>query len=159
MPPRRDLPTAFLRLEGLVLFGLATFLYGLADASWLMFVVLLLFPDLGMLGYIRGTRVGAVVYNLFHTYLLPALMAVIGMLAAADLLVLLALIWFAHIGMDRVLGYGLKYPTAFQDTHLGTIGRVREPRRETAGRPGSAARPRPRGPGRSSPPPGSGPAR
>jgi Domain of unknown function (DUF4260) len=159
MPPRRDLPTAFLRLEGLVLFGLATFLYALADASWLMFVVLLLLPDVGMLGYIRDNRVGAVVYNAFHTYLPPALLAVIGMLAGADLPVLLALIWFAHIGMDRVLGYGLKYPSAFRDTHLGTIGRARERRQATAGRPGTAARPRPQGPGRSPPRSGSGPAR
>jgi hypothetical protein len=159
MPPRRDLPTAFLRLEGLVLLGLATFLFGLADASWLMFVILLLLPDLGMLGYIRDNRVGAVVYNFFHTYLPPALLAVIGMLAGADLPVLLALIWFAHIGLDRVLGYGLKYPSAFQDTHLGTIGRPRETRRGTGARPGTGARLGPRGPGRSPPPPGSGPAR
>jgi Domain of unknown function (DUF4260) len=142
-----------------VLFALATFLYGLADASWIMFVVLLLLPDLGMLGYIRDSRVGAVVYNFFHTYLPPALLAMIGLLAGADLSVLLALIWFAHIGMDRLLGYGLKYPTAFQDTHLGTIGRAREPRPGTAGRRGTAARPRAPGSGRSPPPPGSGSAR
>ena len=76
----------------------------------------------------RGTRVGAVVYNLFHTYLPPAVLAIFGVWAGARLPVLVALVWFAHIGMDRMLGYGLKHTSGFRDTHLGRIGRARERR-------------------------------
>jgi hypothetical protein len=122
---RRDLPTLFLRSEGAVLLGLATFLYWWTDGGWVLFVVLLLVPDVGMIGYVRGTRVGAVVYNLFHTYLPPAVLMVTGLVIPARSLIQFALIWFAHIGMDRMLGYGLKHTSGFQDTHLGRIGRAR----------------------------------
>ena len=87
--------------------------------------MLLLAPDVAMIGYLGGTRVGAVVYNVFHTYLPPAALAVVGIVVGSRLLVLLALIWFAHIGMDRMFGYGLKHTSGFQDTHLGRIGRAR----------------------------------
>jgi hypothetical protein len=83
----------------------------------------LLAPDLGMLGYLGGSRVGAAVYDLFHTYVPPAVLGIVGVVAESPLTYSIALIWFAHIGMDRLLGYGLKYPTAFRDTHLGSIGR------------------------------------
>jgi hypothetical protein len=160
VPPRRDLPTAFLRLEGLVLFGLALLLYAVADGSWIVFLLLFLVPDLGMLGYLRGNTVGALIYNLFHTYLLPALLVVLGIVAAGgDVPVLLALIWFAHIGLDRMLGFGLKFPTGFGDTHLGTVGRARGSTPGTEDRRGTVARPRRPGAGRSSPPPAPGTAR
>jgi hypothetical protein len=123
MAGRRDLPMLFLRSEGAVLLALAAFLYGRADDGWILFVLLLLAPDVAMVGYVRGTRVGAFVYNAFHTYLPPAVLAVTGILTETRLPVLLALIWFAHIGMDRMLGYGLKHTTGFRDTHLGRIGR------------------------------------
>jgi Domain of unknown function (DUF4260) len=122
---QRDLPTLFLRTEGAVLLALATFLYARKEGGWLLFLVLLLAPDVGILGYVRGTRVGAVAYNVFHTYLPPAALAVVGIVAGSRLPVLIALIWFAHIGMDRMLGYGLKQTTGFQDTHLGRIGRAK----------------------------------
>jgi hypothetical protein len=125
MAGRRDLPTLFLRTEGAVLLALATFLYARREGGWLLFLVLLLVPDVGILGYVRGTRVGAVVYNIFHTYLHPAALAVVGILSGSRLPVLIALIWFAHIGMDRMLGYGLKETSDFRDTHLGRIGRAR----------------------------------
>jgi hypothetical protein len=83
-----------------------------------VFVVLLLAPDIGMLGYVRDTRVGAAAYNLFHTYLAPMLAGAAGVVTGTTLLQSLALIWLAHIGGDRALGYGLKYPTTFKDTHL-----------------------------------------
>jgi uncharacterized protein DUF4260 len=159
VPPRRDLPTAFLRLEGLVLAGLSVLLYAVVDGSWVLFVLLLLVPDVGMLGYLRGTTAGALIYNLFHTYLLPALLITLGIVVGADLPVLLALIWFAHIGLDRMLGFGLKFPSGFGDTHLGTVGRPRETRPATAVRRGTAVRPGRSGAGRSSPPPGPGTAR
>ncbi len=87
-----------------------------------MFVVLLLIPDLFMLGYFAGPRVGAVAYNLVHAYISPLVLGAVGVLADVPLAVRLALIWTAHIGFDRALGYGLKYATAFGDTHLGRLG-------------------------------------
>jgi hypothetical protein len=111
-------PRVLLQLEGASVFGMTLVLYWRIDGSWLLFVVLLLAPDLGMLGYIRDTRLGAATYNLCHTYVAPLLLIAIGLLMAAPLLQWLALIWIAHIGGDRALGYGLKYPSNFKDTHL-----------------------------------------
>lgn len=104
---------------------LALLLYWKVSGSWLLLIVLILAPDLFMLGYLRGPRLGGAVYNLGHTWLLPGMLAAAGILGSIALLVQLALIWFGHIGVDRLLGYGLKLPTAFQDTHLGRIGRNR----------------------------------
>ncbi len=112
------LPPILLRIEGAVLLTLSVLLYGLNGASWLLFVLLFLAPDLSMLSYLSGPRTGAISYNLFHTYVLPGLLAAFGLLMGIPLLVSLALVWFAHIGFDRMVGYGLKYPTGFFDTHL-----------------------------------------
>jgi Domain of unknown function (DUF4260) len=118
----RDLPILFLRVEGAVLIGLAVFLFARTDIGWLLFALLLLVPDVSMLGYAAGSRVGAITYNLGHTTLLPAALAVIGVLTESTMTVAVALIWFAHIGLDRMLGYGLKRTTGFRGTHLGPIG-------------------------------------
>ena len=112
------LPPALLRIEGAILLLLSILLYNLIGGSWLLFVLLFLAPDLSMLGYLSGPRTGAITYNLFHTYVLPSLFAALGLLVGSLLLVSLALVWFAHIGFDRMVGYGLKYPTGFFDTHL-----------------------------------------
>jgi hypothetical protein len=126
---RRDLPTLFLRIEGAVLFGLAAFFFfWLGDGALVLFLVLFLVPDLGMLGYLGGRRVGAVVYNLTHTYLLPAALMVSAFVSPLRGAYYWALIWFAHIGLDRMLGFGLKRTSGFRDTHLGRIGRARETR-------------------------------
>jgi hypothetical protein len=117
------LPTAFLRVEGAVVLALAAFLYTRGEHGWLLFAVLLLVPDVSMVGYTAGPRAGAIVYNAAHTYVGPAVTAVTGILAGATGSVAVALIWFAHIGMDRMLGYGLKRTSGFPDTHLGRIGR------------------------------------
>ena len=124
-PSVAGLPKILLRLEGAALLGVSVLLYARLDRSWWLFVILLLAPDIGMLGYVRGTRVGAVAYNLFHSYLAPAALAMVGVIAEDHLTISLALIWFAHIGLDRALGYGLKYPEGFEHTHLGRIGRGR----------------------------------
>ncbi len=112
-----------LRLEGVVVAAVSVMLYYHHAGGWLMFVLLFLTPDLSMLGYFAGPRVGAVAYNLVHAYISPFVIGRVGVLADAPLAVLLALIWTAHIGFDRALGYGLKYATAFGDTHLGRLGR------------------------------------
>jgi uncharacterized protein DUF4260 len=124
MAPPRDLPTTFLRLEGAALLGLAVFLYARGDRGWWLFAVVLLAPDLSIVGYAAGPRVGAVAYNVAHTTVGPAALAVAGVLVESPLTISLALIWAAHIGGDRLLGYGLKRSTGFRDTHLGTIGRA-----------------------------------
>lgn len=111
-------PRVLVNLEGAAAFAVALVLYWRLDGNWLLFIVLLLAPDLGMIGYLRNTRLGAAIYNLFHTESLPLVLAVAGLLSATPLLVWLSLIWLAHIGMDRALGFGLKYPTESKDTHL-----------------------------------------
>jgi hypothetical protein len=94
-------------------------LYFDSGYGWPLLVLLFLAPDLSMLGYLGGPALGAATYGIVHTYALPvALERWAGVLADADLATQLALIWFAHIGTDRAVGYGLKYPSGFKDTHL-----------------------------------------
>jgi len=117
-----SLPAILLRLEALVVAVAAVALYFDGDyAAWALFAFILA-PDLAFAGYLGGPRVGAVVYNLAHTYVWPVALAAGCLLSGeAGLPVQIALIWAAHIGVDRVLGYGLKYPTAFKDTHLERV--------------------------------------
>jgi hypothetical protein len=114
---------ATLRLEGAAAFATAAALYLHAGFSWPLFALLILAPDLAMLGYLIGPRIGAVAYNVAHTTALALPLAVAGYLAGQLEVSAVALIWIAHIGFDRALGYGLKYPSGFGDTHLGRIGR------------------------------------
>jgi hypothetical protein len=114
-------PAALLRVEGVALLVLSVLLYRVNGGGWLMFGVLLLAPDLSMLGYLAGPQVGAAIYNTFHTYAMPAVVGALGIIFASPLTVAVALIWFAHIGMDRTVGYGLKYPSSFKDTHLERV--------------------------------------
>ena len=117
-------PAVLLRVEGAALLALSALLYMLGGMSWTLFLLLVLAPDLSMLGYLKGSRVGALSYNLGHTYLPPTVLVAFGALAGKPLYVSLGLIWFAHIGFDRMMGFGLKYPTGFGDTHLGRISGV-----------------------------------
>lgn len=112
-----------LRLEGALVVTSAVLAYRSFGAGWLLFAVLFLAPDISMAAYGFGPRAGAAVYNLVHTYLSPAFLALIGFVLDLPVLYGLALIWMAHIGVDRLLGFGLKYPGGFADTHLGRIGR------------------------------------
>jgi Domain of unknown function (DUF4260) len=110
------------RLEGIVLLLASITVYATTAPNWILFVVLLLAPDLAMIGYLRGPRIGAISYNFAHLKILPLALGIIGLLTGNTLEIQLALIWFAHIGMDRALGYGLKLETGFSDTTLGKIG-------------------------------------
>jgi Domain of unknown function (DUF4260) len=114
-------PAAMLRIEGATMLVGSVLLYWIVGGNWWLFGLLLLVPDLSAVGYLAGPRVGAVVYNVFHSYPLPAALGIFGMLAGSPLTVSVALVWFAHIGMDRLMGYGLKYPTGFKDTHLQRV--------------------------------------
>lgn len=112
------LPGILVRLEGAAVAVAAVVLYFHADGPWWLLLLLALAPDLSMLGYAAGPAVGAVAYDLVHTYVGPVALAAIGVLADAGVAVQLSLIWATHIGVDRAVGYGLKYPTGFRDTHL-----------------------------------------
>ena len=115
------LPGRLLRLEGLALLVGSLVVYFHLDYGWLLLVVLFLAPDLSFAGYLAGPVAGSWVYNVAHTTVGPIALALVGVLADTDWCVQLALIWLAHIGIDRLLGYGLKYPTDFKDTHLQRV--------------------------------------
>jgi hypothetical protein len=116
-------PRLLLRLEGLTLFAGAVVAFNMTQQPWWLFALLILAPDLSMLGYLAGPRIGALVYNAVHVTFGPIVLTVVGLLFG-DLPVLgVAMIWLAHIGIDRALGYGLKYGNGFGFTHLGRIGR------------------------------------
>ena len=111
-------PVHLLRLEGLAALTAALGVYlELGGPLWLL-VVLGLAPDLSMLAYLAGPRAGSRGYNLAHTYVLPLALAAIGLWSGTALVVQVAAIWAAHIGLDRLAGYGLKYPSGFKDSHL-----------------------------------------
>ena len=113
-------PRTFLRVEGLAALGLALGVYAALDGPLWLLLVLALAPDLSMLGYLVGSRVGSLVYNVAHTYTLPLALAGAGGWVGVDIAVLLAAIWTGHIGADRLFGYGLKFQSGFKDTHLST---------------------------------------
>jgi len=115
------LPAVFLRIEGAALCAGAVALYFHAGYEWWLFLVLLLAPDVGGVGYVLGPRIGAAVYDATHLDALPIALAVAGVLGDADIAVKLGLIWLAHIGVDRAVGYGLKYPTHHKGTHLQRV--------------------------------------
>lgn len=115
------LPRALLHLEGLAVAAGALALYIDAGFGWLLFAILVLAPDLSALGYLAGPRIGSLTYDLAHTYVGPIALGVVGVLGGYETATQIALIWLLHIGVDRLLGYGLKYPTGFKDTHLQRV--------------------------------------
>ncbi|MGH3022915.1 MAG: DUF4260 domain-containing protein [Gaiellaceae bacterium] len=115
------LPGVLLRLEGLALFVAAVALYLHGDYALWPLLVFALAPDLAMLGYLAGPKAGALAYDTAHTTAAPIALGLAGVLADSGLALQIALIWAAHIGADRLLGYGLKYTTAFKDTHLQRV--------------------------------------
>ncbi|MDH6258212.1 DUF4260 domain-containing protein [Bradyrhizobium sp. BR13661] len=112
-----------LRLEGLALFAGMTALYAAWSGSWWVYALLFFVPDLSFLAYLSDAKFGAMAYNAAHSYLAPVILITLGLGLAAPLTLSIALIWLAHIGFDRALGYGLKYSAGFGFTHLGRIGR------------------------------------
>jgi hypothetical protein len=117
-------PRIILMAEGVILFAACIFAYANLGHSWWLFGALILAPDLGMIGYLRNAKTGAWLYNAFHFTGLPIALGIFGYLSPEPLAIAVALIWLAHIGLDRMLGYGLKYPASFADTHLGRIGKA-----------------------------------
>jgi hypothetical protein len=123
-PPKEV--TILLRIEGLAVFAAALIAYQVLGGNWWIFALLILAPDLAMLGGLVSPAFGARAYNAAHTYTVPAVAGALAWLAGATYLLPFAIIWIAHIGADRALGYGLKYPGTFHQTHLGLIGKARK---------------------------------
>ncbi len=111
-----------LRLDGLAVLVAAVWGYALTGASWGLFAALLFVPDTSMAGCLWGPSVGAAAYNAAHTYAAPALLAAVSVGLGWTLGTPVALVWTAHIGLDRAFGYGLKSPDGFHQTHPGPIG-------------------------------------
>jgi len=116
-------PRLLLRLEGLALLAGAIAGFVMTGQSWWLFAALILVPDLSMAGYLAGNHVGAAAYNAVHVTIGPIALTVIGLISGDLRTLAVAMIWLAHVGIDRALGYGLKYSRGFGFTHLGRIGK------------------------------------
>jgi Domain of unknown function (DUF4260) len=121
-PSVRGQPRIYLQLEGGALLALAIGLYVWGGAPWWIFAVFFFAPDIAFLAYFAGPRAGAIAYNAVHTTLAPAILVAAAVMSEyPPLLTVGAAIWAAHIGYDRMLGYGLKYPAGYKLTHLGEL--------------------------------------
>lgn len=116
-----SMPRILLHLEGAAVFLASIAVYFHLGLPWWAFLVFLLAPDLSAVGYLFGTRTGSIIYNLAHTIVWPAILGVAGWWWGWAWAAPVVLIWLAHIGMDRMVGYGLKYPDAFKHTHLDEV--------------------------------------
>lgn len=112
-----------LKLEELALFILGIVAFSQLQFAWWWFLILLLTPDIGMLGYLFGNKAGAFCYNLFHHRGIAVLVYLFGVYFKMEILQLTGIILFSHSAMDRIFGYGLKYEKGFKFTHLGEIGK------------------------------------
>jgi Domain of unknown function (DUF4260) len=113
----------WLRLEGASALVLGWVVWRAFGGELLWFVPLLLVPDVSMVGYLGGNHMGAITYNLAHNWFIAGVVFALGAALEINWLAMAGAVLVAHTGIDRLLGYGLKYPTSFQDTHLGRIGR------------------------------------
>ncbi|GAA4374154.1 DUF4260 domain-containing protein [Hymenobacter koreensis] len=121
-----------LKIEELAELLLAVVVFSQLPYAWWVLPAVFLLPDLSALGYLAGPRLGALSYNLFHHKVLAVACGVVGWLLGMPVVMLAGTVLFAHAAFDRLLGYGLKYPTSFQDTHLGRIGQGRLPAGQVA---------------------------
>lgn len=108
-------------LEGLVFFLVALYLYAENLGNWWIFVALLFLPDIAMVGYFKDKRMGAIIYNIMHNYVLAVVLIAIGSWIQNNIVLLAGIVLLAHVGLDRALGYGMKYATNFKDTHLQRV--------------------------------------
>lgn len=111
----------FLKLEEATLFLLCIFLFSLLNFDWWWFPVLLLVPDIGMIGYAIDSKIGAFSYNILHNRVVASLVAMYSLTSDNQYWQLVAIILLAHISLDRALGFGLKYKDSFNNTHLGVF--------------------------------------
>ncbi len=111
-------PNIVLRAEGALVFAAATFAFSQMHSGWLLYAILFFTPDIFMLGYLANARSGSIIYDIGHSYLVPAALLALGWFTVLPLVSAVALIWIAHIGFDRAVGYGLKYASGFKINHL-----------------------------------------
>jgi uncharacterized protein DUF4260 len=116
-----SLPKVLLHLEGAALFGAAVTGYALTGGSWVLFAALILVPDVAIAAYLIDKRIGAVAYNATHNMIAPLVLLGVALVIAHPVSVSIALVWLAHVGADRALGYGLKYVEGFRSTHLHRV--------------------------------------
>jgi hypothetical protein len=114
----------WLRLEGAVVLIAALYFFAKLDYSWWFFAVFILLFDVSAIGYLKDKRFGALTYNAGHSYVLPILLLILGWQTSNSTQVAFSIVWFAHIGMDRAAGYGLKTEKGFRHTHLGLLNHV-----------------------------------
>lgn len=112
-----------LKVEELFMFLLGVFLFNQLEFSWWWFVLLILAPDIGMLGYLISSKIGAITYNVFHHKGVAIALYLMGTYLQNQTIQLIGVILFAHASLDRIFGYGLKYFSGFKHTHLGDIGK------------------------------------
>ena len=112
---------SLIQFEYACAFFLTLFFYWYSDFSLLLFFLLLLVPDITMIGYAMNTKIGANIYNVGHSFLLPLVLLVVSFIIVNSIIMMISLIWLAHIFMDRALGYGLKYTDSFKQTHIQKI--------------------------------------
>lgn len=110
-----------IKIEGVIVLLAGAYFYFSNGYTWWIFFLLLLFPDVFMIGYTVNNKIGAYLYNFAHTYTTPVLLLLAGSIFLANSLTMISLIWIAHIGMDRMLGYGLKYESGFNITHIQNL--------------------------------------
>jgi hypothetical protein len=122
---RDRLPVWFQRVESAAVAVAAVVAFVELGFSWWWLLVLFLPFDASMVGYAHSPRLGAWTYNSVHSYVGPAGLGIVGITADARWAAFLALTWAFHVGVDRLLGYGLKYRDRFTHTHLGEVGKQR----------------------------------
>lgn len=110
-----------LKLEGLIIFFASIYFYYASEGSLILFLILILLPDISMVGYLANKRSGAITYNLVHNYILPIILIGYGMTTSNNIFWQLGWVLLAHVGIDRFLGFGLKYPSSFKDTHIQKV--------------------------------------
>ena len=110
-----------IRIEGFTVLASGIYFYFLNGYNWVVFLLLLMVPDVFMVGYMVNNKIGAYLYNFAHTYVIPVLLLLVGQIFSVSDLIMISLIWIVHIGMDRMLGYGLKYKTGFKNTHIQNL--------------------------------------
>jgi hypothetical protein len=112
------MPRLIIKLENLIILITAVYFYYTSKGDWIIFAVLLLAPDISMIGYLIDKKIGSITYNLFHNYILPSIILLVGLTITSTIIQHIALILYTHVALDRLLGFGLKYPTDFKQTHI-----------------------------------------
>lgn len=112
-----------IKIESVLEFIAAYILFKFLNLPEWYFWAFLLAPDISMIGYLGGNKLGAITYNLFHHKGVAILIALLGWYLQSDITIFIGILLYAHASMDRIFGYGLKYFTGFSDTHLGKIGK------------------------------------